>query len=134
MKTRFPQSNELKFMASKSRGPGGQNVNKVSSAALLNWHYLDSPQFNDEEKNLITLKLSNHINKENVFYIRSDEFRDLERNKARCLEKLELLLAKALHKPKARRKTKPTKSSQVKRVDSKKQRGQVKQSRQKVKY
>lgn len=131
---KMPDLSEIQFTAVRSRGPGGQNVNKVSSAAQLNWAYLYSDAFTDYQKTLITEKLESHINKQGVLYLRSDEFRDLERNKARCLEKLKDLLAMAFHRPKPRRKTKPTKASKKKRIESKKQRGEVKKTRQKIKY
>ncbi|MCO5112554.1 MAG: aminoacyl-tRNA hydrolase [Bdellovibrionaceae bacterium] len=133
MVSQLPQLKEIKFVATRSRGPGGQNVNKVSSAAQLTWHVESSESFTEEQKIRILEKLDSYINQKGELYLRSDEFRDLERNKSRCLEKLQFLIAKALHKPKARKKTKPTKSSQIKRVESKKQRGEIKKARQKVK-
>lgn len=133
MNAHLPALKEIHFSAVRSRGPGGQNVNKVSSAAQLTWHVSSSESFTEEQKHRLQVKLENYINQKGELYLRSDEFRDLERNKARCLEKLENLIAKALHKPKPRKKTKPTRSSQIKRVEGKKQRGEVKKTRQKVK-
>lgn len=124
---------DIYFKAMRSRGPGGQNVNKVNSAAMMIWKF-QSSSYSDEKKELIRTKLSEQINKDGEFYIRSDEFRDLERNKERCLEKLRLLLKKAFHIPKTRRKTKPTFSSVNKRIDSKKNRGDIKKGRQKVSH
>ena len=80
---------EVYFVAVRSRGPGGQNVNKVSSAAVLYWNFAWSSLITDHQKELIREKCSSAINKDGQIYTRSDEFRDLERNKARCLEKLE---------------------------------------------
>ncbi len=123
---------EIEFKAIRSSGPGGQNVNKVSSCAQLYWEYQNSASITDDQKLLISLKLENFINKDGILYLRSDEFRDLERNKAKCLEKLNLLLKKAFFKPKPRKKTKPTFSSQLKRLDGKKNRSEIKKNRQKV--
>ena len=125
---------EISFSAVRSRGPGGQNVNKVSSAAQLKWDFMLSEFLTEHQKNLINEKLYNYINKNEELYLRSDEFRDLERNKARCLEKLGELLKKAFHKPKTRKKTKPTKASKKKRLDAKRQRGETKRNRKKVDY
>lgn len=125
---------EIQFSAVRSRGPGGQNVNKVSSAAQLKWDFMLSEHLSENQKNLINQKLYNYINKKEELYLRSDEFRDLERNKARCLQKLGELLRTAFHKPKPRKKTKPTKASQRKRLDSKRQRGETKSNRKKVDY
>jgi ribosome-associated protein len=124
--------NEVSFVAVRSRGPGGQNVNKVSSAAVLYWNFLYSPHLTDEEKNLVVRKLQSNINKEGQIYLRSDEFRDLEKNKSRCLEKLLNLLTGAFFKPKKRRPTKPSFASKLKRQHSKKQRSETKRSRQKI--
>lgn len=123
---------ELVFTAIRSRGPGGQNVNKVNSASLLKWNFLDSDQLTEEKKDLITSKLENIINKNDQLYVRCDEYRDLERNKARCLEKLEEYLTQAYFKPKKRKKTRPSYSSKLKRLDNKKKRGDVKSTRKKV--
>jgi ribosome-associated protein len=128
------EKKEIRFSAVRSRGPGGQNVNKVSSAALLQWDFEASFSLTEEQKRLIFEKLSSFINKEGVFYLRSDEYRDLERNKARCLEKWEALLEKAFFRPKKRTATKPTKASQKRRVEGKRKRSQTKDTRKKVDY
>lgn len=125
---------EVQFQAVRSRGPGGQNVNKVSSAAFMVWDYQASLGLNSEEKALVRRKLANIINKEGQLYLRADEYRDLERNKARCLEKLERFLAGALHRDKPRKKTKPTYSSKLKKLESKNRRGVIKKNRGKVSW
>jgi ribosome-associated protein len=125
---------EIEWTAVTSRGPGGQNVNKVASAALLTWPYQRSLALNDEQKWLMSVKLSTRINVNDEFYLRSDEYRDFPRNKARCLEKLKQLIGHALHKPKTRKATKPTRASQLKRKESKKRRAQTKMLRGKVRY
>ena len=126
--------NEVILVAVRSRGPGGQNVNKVSSAAQLFWNYLESAGLTDSEKQTIKFKLRNMINSENQIYLRSDESRDLERNRARTLEKLKMILERALFKPKARKATKPTYSSKLKKLDKKSRRSEIKQGRKKVSW
>lgn len=125
---------EVEMTAIRSRGPGGQNVNKVSSAAFLTWDYLNSSGLSAQEKQLVGLKMANFINSENQVYLKSDEYRDLPRNKARVLEKLENLLKQAFHIPKKRRATKPTKSSKVKKRESKMRHSDTKKLRAKVSY
>lgn len=125
---------EIEWAAVTSRGPGGQNVNKVASAALLAWPFMRSLALNEEQKQLLAIKMHTRINSENEVYLRSDEYRDFPRNKERCLEKLKQMVGHALHKPKVRKKTKPTRSSQLKRKESKKKRAQTKQMRGKVSY
>src|SRR5260221_538402 len=126
--------NEVRFVAVRSRGPGGQNVNKVSSAACLYWNYDLSYFLTEEEKLIIGTKLQNVINSESQIYLRSDEFRDLEKNKSRCLEKLEVLLKNAFHEPRKRKPTKPTRSSKEKKLKSKAKRGLTKKFRQKPSF
>lgn len=125
--------NEVEFYATRSRGPGGQNVNKVSSAALLVWNFYGSAFLTEEQRFLIRTKLSAYINKEGQLFLRSDEFRDLPRNKARCLEKLLQLLERAFSKPKERKATRPTRSSKERRLQSKGKHSDIKKSRQKIK-
>lgn len=125
---------EVWFKAVRSRGPGGQNVNRVSSAAILYWGFEDSPLFNADQKQRLRKHLTSIINSENQIYLRSDEFRDLERNKSRCLEKLVDLVNAALHVPKKRKPTRPTYSSKLKRRESKERRSQTKRLRSKVSH
>lgn len=126
--------NEIQIVAIRSRGPGGQNVNKVSSAAQLFWNYLDSNGLTAHEKSMVAIKMANQINKEGQVYLRADEFRDLERNKARAIEKLEAFLCLALHRPKVRRPTKPTRSSKERKLDTKTRRGVIKKGRGRVSW
>ncbi len=121
---------EIEFISQRSRGPGGQNVNKTNSSVQLRWSYLESQILNDEQKSTIRRKLSAIINTENVLYIRSDVHRDQDMNKKEVLQRLQQSLIKAFHKPKPRRATKPTKSSQRKRVETKRHKSEIKKSRQ----
>lgn len=120
---------EVVFSAQRSRGPGGQHVNKTASAAQLNWKFMNSLGLNEDEKQRIRHGLRNMINNEDELYVRSDEFRELERNKKRCLEKLFRLLRGALHVAKKRKATRPTYSSKLKRLESKARRSEIKRGR-----
>ncbi len=125
---------EVQIVAVRSRGPGGQNVNKVSSAAQLFWNFAVSEALSLAEKALVRARLTNLINRENEIFLRADEYRDLERNKARVLEKLKAFLIRALHQPKARRPTRPTRASKVRKLEGKSRRGEIKKSRGKVSW
>ncbi len=125
---------EIWFEFTRSRGPGGQHVNKTNSAALLNWHVQSSAAFSDEQKALIAVKLENHINSEGYLHLRSDQFRDQDQNKKACLEKLDNFLKAALFKPKKRFKTKPTRSAVRERINTKKIKGETKKLRGKVDF
>lgn len=125
---------ELKFQVSRSGGPGGQHVNKTNSAVLLRFEISSSQAFTDEQKERILHKLSPKLTQSGELLIRSEEFRDQERNRASCIEKLYKILEAALFVPKKRLKTKPTRASQKRRVEGKKKEGQIKALRKKVEY
>lgn len=122
---------EVSFTAQRSRGPGGQNVNRTNSSVQLRWPYLESNQFNDEQKNIIADKLSSWITREGILSIRSDVHRDQEMNKKECLLRLKKLLEMSFFRQKPRRATKPSYSSKMKRIDSKSRRGEIKKNRSK---
>lgn len=123
----------MRFEAVLSRGPGGQNVNRTASAAQLYWFFEGSWLLSEEERARIRVRLANMINSVGEIYLRADEFRDLERNKSRCMEKLIAHVTTALHVPKKRKKTKPTRASKIKRREQKSRRKEVKRMRGRVK-
>ena len=123
---------EVIFEAVRSRGPGGQNVNKVASAAQLYWSPLTSAGLLEDQRFTLLKKLENRLNADGFLQIRSDEFRDLPRNRARGLAKLLEMLEQALHKPKRRIATKPTRASKQRKLESKSRRSEVKKMRQKI--
>ena len=125
---------EIIFTAIRSRGPGGQNVNKVSSAAQLEWDIDQSSAITFEQKELLRRRLAAHINREGRLYLRSDEYRDLPRNKERCLEKLRTLIERAFFVPKKRKKTRATRASKERKLQAKTRRGKAKKLRKKVEY
>ena len=125
---------ELEFEFVRSRGPGGQNVNKTNSACILRWKLVDSRAMSLETYHLLLTKLASGLTLEGEILIRSEKHRDQDSNKKDSLEKLMALLQRALEKPKLRRKTKPTRSSQRKRVDTKKRRSEIKSGRGKINY
>lgn len=127
-------SEEVRFQFSRSSGPGGQKVNKTESKAELYWSVHDTQVFKDEAVTRIEHKLSNRINKEGELVIHSDQFRSRERNKEACLQLFFDILAQALHVPKKRKKTKPSRSSVEKRIKEKKQHADKKKTRQKPNY
>ena len=110
---------EVKFKTSRSGGKGGQNVNKVSSKVELNWDVNTSNLITDEQKKLISLKLANRLNSEGLVQVITEEERSQLLNKERSLDKLILLIVKALHVPKLRKASKPKKSAIEKRLKSK---------------
>lgn len=113
----------------RSRGPGGQHVNKTESASILEWSPHLTCVFSEERKLRLLSKLSSQLNRDGFLQIRSDEFRSQEDNKKRSLEKLFHIIENALHVAKPRKKTKPTKSSKRKRVEEKRHKAEIKKGR-----
>lgn len=126
--------NELEFTAARSRGPGGQNVNKTNSAVQLRFHFVSSQAFTEFEYQRIFEKIQNKLTNDGDILIRSEESRDQEANRKTCIEKLDDLLEKSFRRDPPRRKTKPTKSSVRKRVDGKRIKSDIKKNRSRVDY
>ena len=123
---------ELEFSFVRSSGPGGQNVNKVNSKAVLRWNVSNTACFPIEEHLRVIAKLSPRLTSEGELIVMSDRFRDQKQNKDDCVEKLRAMIEEALTIPKARRKTKPTKGSKRRKLDSKIRDGEKKRLRGKV--
>lgn len=125
---------ELKFEAARSSGAGGQSVNRTESAVALRWNVRTSPSLDEETRAKVLRRLHNWITADGDILIKSQEHKSQKQNKDACIEKLVALMERAFYEPKKRVKTKPTKSSQRKRVDEKKNRGEIKASRAKVRF
>lgn len=121
---------EIDITAIRSQGPGGQNVNKVASAIHLRFdiHASSLPPMYKQR----LLKLNDHrINKDAVVVIKAQRYRSQDKNRIEALQRLQELLQSVTHNPKVRRPTKPTRGSQVRRMDKKKQHGKKKTMRAK---
>lgn len=127
-------SKELLFSASRSGGPGGQNVNKVSSKIELRFNITESALLSEIEKETIFKKLENRINNEGELVLVSQSERSQLGNKEKVIEKFYALISKALIVKKKRKPTKPTKTSKEKRLEGKKINAEKKSNRKQVDY
>jgi ribosome-associated protein len=120
---------EFKFSFARSPGPGGQNVNKVNSKAILKWSPEKSKALPEAIKVRFIKKYANRINQEKDFVISSHRFRDQGRNVADCLNKLRDLIIQVAEPPRLRKKTIPTAGSVRRRLTEKKRQSDIKKSR-----
>jgi ribosome-associated protein len=122
-------SNELHFSASRSSGPGGQNVNKVNTKVELRFHVASSAILSEEEKSLILEKLAKKINSEGELILVSQTERSQLKNKEKAIEKFYSLLTRALAPRKKRKHTKPSQASKEERLEEKRKQAEKKTRR-----
>jgi len=125
-------SSEFEFLTSRSSGPGGQNVNKVNSKVELRFDIENSSLLTDDQKEILLVKLATKITSEGILSVVSQRDRSQLANKEDAIEKLYLLISKALKPVIRRKKTRPTKSSVEKRLTGKRIKSEIKQNRQKL--
>ncbi|HTN75458.1 MAG TPA: alternative ribosome rescue aminoacyl-tRNA hydrolase ArfB [Pirellulaceae bacterium] len=127
----IPRS-ELHLSFARSSGPGGQNVNKVNSKVTLHWPVKTSPSLPADVRQRFLTKYANRITTGGELVMSSQETRDQAVNIEDCLEKLREMLLSVATAPRKRHATKPTKGSQRRRIEAKKERSAVKKNRGKI--
>ena len=123
---------EIEITATRSRGPGGQNVNKTNSAIQLRWNLRSSNFFPLSLHTRLLKKLFSKLTLAGEIIIRSESSRDQETNKKDAYRKLSEMIEQALFVPKKRIKTKPSKSSRQKRLNAKTRRSETKKLRSRL--
>ena len=120
---------ELAFRASRAGGPGGQHVNTSSTRVEVVWNARRSRALSDDERALVLKKLASRLDADGNLRVVGSEFRSQSRNREAAVERLGEIVRKALHVPKSRRKTRPTRASVEKRITEKKLKSSKKQDR-----
>jgi ribosome-associated protein len=120
---------EFTWTVARSGGPGGQNVNKVASKAVLHWNVSESNSLPAHVKTRLRTLQRRRFTKEGVLVLVSQRYRDQDRNRQDCLEKLQVMVREATIIPKARRATRPTRGSREARLHAKKHRSAIKTGR-----
>jgi ribosome-associated protein len=123
---------EISISAIRSRGAGGQNVNKVSTAIHIRFDVRASTAISDEDRERLLKIKDRRLSKDGVIVIKSQRYRSQDKNRSDALERLAEMIRKALVVEKPRKATKPSKKSRRKRLDEKTRRGRLKESRGKV--
>ncbi|MFZ5493008.1 MAG: alternative ribosome rescue aminoacyl-tRNA hydrolase ArfB [Pseudomonadota bacterium] len=126
-----PDPRDLEFVFIRASGPGGQNVNKVSSALQLRFNTRGFTPIDDAVRERLTRLAGRRLSADGVLILEAQRFRTQEGNRADALERLAALLDAACKAPKARRATRPTRASRERRLDAKQQQGAAKRLRRK---
>jgi len=120
---------ELEISFARSGGPGGQNVNKVSSKVDLRWNPTTSTALTDDDRALLLQKLRSRLTTDGVLIVTSTLTRDQIQNRADARDKLALIVKAALDRPKPRKATKVSKGAKRRRVADKRHKSEIKKNR-----
>jgi ribosome-associated protein len=122
-------SSEVRESFARSTGPGGQNVNKLATKVELRWTPAESAVLSERDRDYLLRRLGSRLTEGGELIVTCEEYRTQLRNREEARNKLAAVVRQALHRPKRRRVTKPTKASVARRLSGKKHRSQIKKTR-----
>lgn len=132
--TLFIREDEIQLDFIRSSGPGGQHVNKVSTAVQLRFDVRQSDTLTDEIRHRLLRIAGGKMTEDGVLIIKAQRFRSQDKNRKDAIDRLIELIRKATVKPKPRRKTRPSPAARQRRLSTKKKRGEIKRQRRAVKH
>ena len=124
--------NEIQYDFIRASGPGGQNVNKVSTSVQLRFDVRNSPSLEPDVKERLIRLAGNRVTEDGILIIEARRYRTQDQNRFDATQRLIVWIQKALEKPKVRRATRPTITAKVARLGNKKKRGEIKRIRRYV--
>jgi ribosome-associated protein len=123
---------ELEFRTSRSSGPGGQHKDRSETRVELRFDVARSPSLDEDQRGRVMARLTTRVDSAGVLHLTSQRFRSQRRNREEVLRRFQILLARALTRPKKRHPTKPPLQAEERRLAEKRRRSEVKRLRRKV--
>jgi ribosome-associated protein len=120
---------ELHFSFARSGGPGGQNVNKVASKAILHWNLVGNTSLPADVRDRMVRHFAKRITTDGILVIQGQRFRDQAKNIEDCCDRLRQMILQVLHAPRPRKATRPSRGSKLRRLEAKRRQSQRKAAR-----